>query len=68
MGPKTWASFPRDLLDGSSESVRMAERIVRQLGFEDYEADPPSLPAERLAWALRAMEAEDEGEGSGGRV
>jgi hypothetical protein len=55
-------SFPRDLLDESGETVRMAERIVRQLGFTDLDVGATIAPTgltERLAWAIRAMEDED---------
>ncbi len=54
--PEAMKAFPRDLLDGSRETVRVAERIVRQMGFTDYEPEPHRAPRERLAWAIVALE------------
>lgn len=54
--PEAVNAFPRDLLDGSRETVRMAERIVRQMGFTDYEPASNGIPRERLAWAILALE------------
>ncbi len=54
--PEAMRAFPRDLLDGSRETVRMAERIVRQMGFTDFDPVPPGAPWERLAWAIVALE------------
>lgn len=58
LGPRASESFPKDLLDDSSETVRMAERIVRQLGFSDLDSGLPTALTQRLAWAIRAMEEE----------
>lgn len=58
------AAFPPDLLDGSRETLRMAERIVRQLGFEDLDDVAPLELSKRLSWAILAVEdgePEDEG-------
>jgi hypothetical protein len=59
LDPEAMRAFPRDLLDGSHETVRMAERIVRQMGFTNFEYGPPAPPWERLAWAIVALEQEE---------
>ncbi|MEQ1855320.1 MAG: hypothetical protein ABL963_02565 [Longimicrobiales bacterium] len=58
LDPDAMRAFPRDLLDGSRETVRMAERIVRQMGFTDFEYGPGAPPWDRLAWAIMALEEE----------
>lgn len=59
MDPEAFERFPKDLLDDCQESARMAERIVRQIGFTEYEHQPPTTLSERLSWAIRAMEESD---------
>lgn len=54
--PAALRTFPPDLLDGSAETVRIAERIMRQLGFSELECGPVGSPSERLAWAINALE------------
>ena len=54
--PDALKTFPRDLLDGSRETVRIAERIVREMGLEDVDEGPATSLADRLAWAIAAME------------
>ena len=54
--PEALAAFPPDLLDGSRETLRMAERIVRQLGFQDLDHLPPMPLSQRLSWAIDALE------------
>lgn len=56
LDPVAFEAFPRDLLDGSRESVRMAERIIREIGVGDAGPAPVRPLSERLAWALEAME------------
>jgi hypothetical protein len=56
MDRKALEAFPADLLDGSRETLRMAERIVRQLGFGDFEHLPPTPLSQRLSWAIMAIE------------
>ena len=56
--PKS-GSLPPDVLHGSSETARRAERIVRRFGL-DPEPDPMvagGLVA-RLTWAIAALESE----------
>lgn len=61
-------AFPQDLLDGSRETLRMAERIVRELGFADLDDMSPADLSQRLSWAILAVEdAEPEDEGNGRR-
>lgn len=62
LDPEAFASFPKNLLDDCEESTRMAERIVREIGFENCELGPPTALSDRLSWAIRAME-DDEPEG-----
>lgn len=59
--PEVFEAFPRDLLDGSRESVRMAERIIRAIGVADDGFRPATPLTERLAWALEAMEEGSDG-------
>jgi hypothetical protein len=59
LDPAAFAAFPEDLLDGSRESVRMAERIIREIGVADDGFRPATPLSERLAWALEAMEEDD---------
>ena len=40
----------------------MAERIVRQLGFTEFDYLPPVPLSERLSWAIMAMEEAEPGE------
>lgn len=61
LNQESMRAFPRDLLDGSRETVRMAERIVRQMGFSDFEYGPSAPPWERLAWAIEALEEDGSG-------
>ncbi len=64
--PEAMQAFPRDLLDGSRETVRMAERIVRQMGFTDFDSGSAAPPSERLAWAILALEeGAEDGDESG---
>ena len=58
-------SLPADVLLGSSETARRAERIVRRFVLEP-EADPMVAGGlvERLTWAIAALESsrdEDDG-------
>jgi len=64
LDPEAFDAFPKNLLDDCQETARMAERIVRQIGFseEEYEHQPPTSLSERLSWAIRAMEDTDSEE------
>ena len=52
-------ALPRDLLDGSRESARMAERIMRMFGVLEHSDNAPRSLADRLAWAIAAVESEE---------
>lgn len=59
-------AFPEELLDGSREAVRMAERIARRFVGEQ-ESDRVGGLVERLTWAIAALEAPEARPGSGVR-
>lgn len=59
------ASFPKDLLDGSREAARMADRIVRQLGFSDVDCESFSDSGARLVVAPESAEEHPFGRCSG---
>jgi len=53
---EAFKSFPKNLLDDCAESTRMAERIVREIGLDEYQHPAPASLPERLSWAIRAVE------------
>ena len=50
--------LPRELLDGSDEAARMAERLLRRF-VVDVEPDASHALVDRLAWAIAALERAD---------
>jgi len=61
-GSRHSSALPPELLDGSREAARMAERIVRRfLVRGDW--NPDARRVERMSWALTALEGEEEARG-----